>query len=79
MPPFGIQRTHHVHVRKPADTIAERLFRDYLREHPEEAKRYMTLKYNVMHRCETDREAYSQAKKEYISRIVEKAKIWSAR
>ena len=44
MPPYGRQRTHHLHVRVPADAEAELSFRDKLREDPQLAKRYAALK-----------------------------------
>ncbi len=44
MPPHGRRRTHHVHVRKAGDAMAELQFRDWLREHPDDASRYEKLK-----------------------------------
>ncbi len=77
MPPFGKKRTHHVHIRKPEDFQSELLFHDYMKNHPEEAQRYAVLKREMMNRYETDRDAYTHAKQEYIERIIAKANVWS--
>lgn len=42
--PFEMARTHHVHVRTPADVEDALLFCDFLRAHPDEAERYAELK-----------------------------------
>ncbi|MEH2393557.1 MAG: GrpB family protein [Nostoc sp.] len=44
MPPSGKQRTHHVHiVEVNSEFWEQKLFCDYLRKHPEQAKRYEAL------------------------------------
>lgn len=67
MPPYGVRRTHHVHVRE-ADALHRRdlAFRDLLRAQPETARRYETLKRDLARRFSSDREAYTQAKTEFI-------------
>jgi GrpB-like predicted nucleotidyltransferase (UPF0157 family) len=70
MPPFGRRRSHHVHVRTPADTQAELDFRDWLRGHPTDAARYVKVKRELVERFKTDREAYTTAKGEFIQQIV---------
>lgn len=75
MPPHGRRRTHHVHVRKTEDTKTELQFRDRLREHPEDADRYEKLKYELATRFKTDREAYSEAKTEFIRGILAPAGV----
>src|SRR5450432_802953 len=62
MPPFGRRRSHHVHVRTPADAMAELRFRDWLRKHPDDAARYAKLKYELVERFNSDREAYTESK-----------------
>ena len=70
MPPFGTGRTHHVHVRTPADAHAAILFRDYLRRHPEEASRYAALKRELAERHSTDRDAYTDGKAGFVEDIL---------
>lgn len=76
MPPYGDGRTHHVHVRKYEEARSALLFRDYMKNHPEEIKRYVKLKRRLMDKHETDRDAYTRGKKEYIDRVVAKARKW---
>ena len=75
MPPHGRRRTHHAHVRKTGDTKAELHFRDWLREHPEDAARYEQLKYELAKRFPADREAYTEAKTEFIREILARAGV----
>ncbi|MFQ4140731.1 GrpB family protein [Chlorogloeopsis sp. ULAP02] len=75
MPPYGKQRTHHVHIIEAYGEFWQRkLFRDYLRIHSDEAKRYEALKRDLAARFRTDREAYTEAKSEYIKAVMEKAR-----
>ncbi|NEQ21399.1 MAG: GrpB family protein [Microcoleus sp. SIO2G3] len=75
MPPYGLRRTHHVHVVEAYSEFWERLlFRDYLRSHPEEAKCYERLKCDLAVRFRTDRERYTKGKSAYIQTIMEKAR-----
>jgi GrpB-like predicted nucleotidyltransferase (UPF0157 family) len=63
MPPYGKQRTHHVHIVEIDSEFWERkLFCDYLRKHPEEAKRYEALKRDLATSFRSDREAYTNGK-----------------
>lgn len=50
------------------------LFRDYLRQHPDEAARYAQLKRQVAKRFSRDREAYTASKAEYIESVMQKAR-----
>lgn len=75
MPPFGLQRTHHVHVVEAYGEFWERLlFRDYLRRHPDEAQRYEALKRDLAARFRTDRDSYTNGKSEYIHKVMEQAR-----
>ncbi|MDM9379545.1 GrpB family protein [Chlorogloeopsis sp. ULAP01] len=75
MPPYGKQRTHHVHIVEAYGEFWQRkLFRDYLRIHSDEAKRYEALKRDLAACFRTDREAYTEAKSEYIKAVMEKAR-----
>ena len=76
IPPFGRRRSHHVHVRTPADTKAELDFRDWLRGHPIDAARYAKAKRALVERFKTDREAYTKAKGEFIQQIVLQAETY---
>jgi len=75
MPPYGKQRTHHVHIVEVKSEFWERkLFCDYLRRHPEEAKRYEALKRDLAASFRSDREAYTNGKNEYIRAVMSKAR-----
>ena len=74
MPPFGLKRSHHVHVTELPGEMWQRLaFRDYLRAHPEEAETYERLKKQLAAEHRTDREAYTNAKSAYVTRVMGKA------
>jgi hypothetical protein len=49
------------------------LFRDYLRGNPEIAREYAHLKHELSHRFGEDREAYTDAKTEFILEVVRRA------
>ncbi len=83
LPPNG-PRAHHVHIVEPsvshnprlgAFSFADRLlFRDYLRAHPDEARRYEDLKRDLAARFPDDREAYTDGKTEYVYGVMQKAR-----
>jgi GrpB-like predicted nucleotidyltransferase (UPF0157 family) len=75
MPPYGERRTHHVHIFEPTSEFWRRAlaFRDYLREHGDEAGRYLQLKRGLAVQYRSDREAYSRAKDAYVKAVVQKA------
>jgi GrpB-like predicted nucleotidyltransferase (UPF0157 family) len=63
-------RTHHLHL-VPADSpqwIGPIAFRNYLRAHPEAAIEYEALKRRLAQQHQFDREAYTVAKRPFISR-----------
>jgi GrpB-like predicted nucleotidyltransferase (UPF0157 family) len=69
------KRTHHIHMVAADSKLWERLyFRDYLREFPEEARRYAELKRSLAERYPNDRIAYTEGKAEYVIAITERAK-----
>jgi GrpB-like predicted nucleotidyltransferase (UPF0157 family) len=74
MPPYGEKRTHHLHVYdfEGSRWKKELAFRDHLRENSEDAKRYEVLKRGLAEKFTFDREAYTQAKTEFIRGILEK-------
>lgn len=55
----------HVHVRQRGDND-ELYFRDYLTEHPEVAGEYEALKLKLWKQHEHDRDAYTDAKGEFV-------------
>jgi GrpB-like predicted nucleotidyltransferase (UPF0157 family) len=73
MPPFGTRRTHHVHVRRPADARPHLVFRDYLIAHPAEAAHYAALKRDLAGRFRTDRDAYTNGKADFVAEILRRA------
>lgn len=66
MPPHGVRRTHHVHVRLPGDAEAELAFRDLLRADPALVRRYEMLKEGLAARFPDDREAYTEGKTRFV-------------
>jgi GrpB-like predicted nucleotidyltransferase (UPF0157 family) len=81
MPPFGARRTHHVHLCEPSTEHWSRplLFRDYLRQHPDQARAYAELKHDLAERFRDDREGYTAAKEAFVLDIVVKARNEIAR
>lgn len=63
----------HVHVRYDSDWD-ELYFRDYLLTHPEIAEEYGQLKLGLMKKYEHDRDAYTDAKTDFIQRITKLAR-----
>ena len=50
------------------------ILRDYLRTHPEEARRYESVKRDLAARFPEDREAYTDGKTEYVYGVMQKAR-----
>ncbi len=69
-------RTHNLHLVEAGGWYwRERLlFRDYLRDHAETAREYARLKHELARRHMDDREAYTAAKKRFVTSVVEKAR-----
>lgn len=51
------------------------MFRDYLRKHPEEARRYYLLKKIWTRKAGLDPERFTKMKTDYIKEILKKAKL----
>jgi GrpB-like predicted nucleotidyltransferase (UPF0157 family) len=64
-------RTHHLHLVPLGSPqwIAAIAFRDYLRAHPAVAAEYGRLKVDLAQEFRLDREAYTQAKSPFVTRI----------
>ncbi len=72
MPPFGMKRTHHVHIVETTnDTVEHRiLFRDILRQDKKIRLEYESLKLKLSQSYLTDRESYTDKKSEFIENIL---------
>lgn len=69
------RRTHHIHmVEHDFEHWDRLLFRDYLIAHPEIAREYQELKMRLATVHAKDRQAYTEAKTEFVIRITERAK-----
>jgi GrpB-like predicted nucleotidyltransferase (UPF0157 family) len=74
--PHPDRRTHHLHLvptsgRRYADELA---FRDRLRADPGTAERYAELKRDLADRFPDDRDAYTEAKTDFIRAALEAAR-----
>lgn len=72
----GIIPLFHIHMVEKESSFWERhiLFRDYLRSHPDDVKKYNTLKESLILEFPSDRQGYSKGKENFIAEIVKKAK-----
>jgi GrpB-like predicted nucleotidyltransferase (UPF0157 family) len=73
----GSPRSHHVHlfVWDSAHWRDHLLFRDHLRAHPELAREYEALKYELAVRFAYDRKLYTDEKGPFIKRVLREAKM----
>jgi GrpB-like predicted nucleotidyltransferase (UPF0157 family) len=70
-------RTHHIHIVESGFPQWDRLFfRDYLIEHPELARQYASLKFDLALAYPNDRVAYTNGKTEFITRVTQLAKAY---
>lgn len=67
------ERVFHLHLRYEGDHD-ELYFRDYLQEHPAVAKDYEKLKLSLWKKYEHNRDAYTEAKTDFIKNYTEEAK-----
>ena len=66
-------KVYHIHMRYIGDND-ELYFRDYLNEHPDVAKEYESLKLQLWKQYEHDRDAYTDAKTNFISKWTAEAR-----
>jgi GrpB-like predicted nucleotidyltransferase (UPF0157 family) len=66
-------KVYHIHLRYTGDND-ELYFRDYMNEHPELAKEYEALKLRLWKQYEHDRDGYTNAKTEFISKWTAEAR-----
>ena len=77
--PAAWPHTHHIHVVTAggAEERATLAFRDYLREHPDVARTYESLKRRLAPQHSAadfaSRQAYADAKTEFVSRVTDQA------
>ena len=68
-------RTVHVHMVRPGQASVDRIiFRDHLRDHPEEARRYEELKHQLAKRYHKDRDGYTSHKADFVREVLAKAR-----
>jgi len=63
---------HHLYVcHTDSDELRRHLaFRDFLRTHPDHAKRYAELKRSLAARCADDRETYTEGKSAFVWEVI---------
>ena len=72
--PHGFaDKVFHLHIRHPGDWD-EIVFRDFLRRNPAKAQEYARLKTDLQKRFEHDRDAYTEAKGDFIRACVKEAR-----
>ena len=67
------EKVFHLHIRLQGDED-EIYFRDYLNLHPDIAKEYEQLKLNLCGKFKHNRDAYTEAKTDFVKRITDLAK-----
>ena len=74
----GDPRSHHVHMTKLGSEFWDDhiLFRDFLRAHPSDVKRYGRLKQTLAKKFKNDRIAYTDAKSEFTQSTLLAARAW---
>lgn len=65
-------KVYHIHLRYTGDN-EELYFRDYLNEHPDVAKEYETLKLKLWKNYKHNRDAYTEAKTEFVRKWTQQA------
>lgn len=74
----GVPRSHHLHMVEFGSASWERdlLFRDYLRAHADEAKRYGQLKLQLAAAYRHDRQRYTESKAPLMAELLALAEQW---
>jgi len=71
--PAGLPAHHlYVVVAGNSEHVRHMLFRDYLRSHPEEVRKYSDLKKSLARKFRDNRDAYTVAKTEFVEEILRK-------
>ncbi len=63
------ENVFHIHLHRCGDND-EIFFRDYLKAHPESAKEYESLKLSLLPTYRNNRDAYTEAKTDFIKDII---------
>jgi len=72
--PLGfVEKVFHLHIRHSGDWD-EPVFCGYLKQHPDKAKEYAALKTKLQKQFKHDRDAYTEAKGEFIRTCVKAAR-----
>lgn len=66
------KKVFHVHVHAYGEN-SEIHFRDYLNGHPDEAREYESLKLSLLPRLRYNRDLYTEAKSDFVMKILHKA------
>lgn len=73
---YDFTQTYHLHIREKGNELQDEIyFRDYLRQNPDACKKYADLKYLLAEIHRFNREEYTQAKTEFITKITELQRI----
>ncbi|WP_018690588.1 GrpB family protein [Algicola sagamiensis] len=77
-PKGGNLRTHHIHAFETGSlhVIRHLAFRDYLIAHPEIARSYGSLKYEIARTCNHDNDIYCLNKHDFVVKHEQKALGW---
>ena len=67
------EKVFHLHIRLK-DDIDELYFRDYLNAHPDIAKEYEEIKLQLWKKYEHNRDAYTEAKTDFVKKYTQLAK-----
>lgn len=67
------KKVFHLHI-KPAGDWGELYFRDYLQTHPDVARQYESLKLALKEKFEHNRDAYTNAKSDFIQQYTQIAR-----
>ena len=71
MPPFGVARTHHLHILAVGEDFKRRIrFRDLLNNNTELRSQYCKLKTQLAEKYATDRERYTDEKGAFIKAVL---------
>lgn len=66
-------RVFHIHIHASEDND-EICFRDFLKANPTVAKEYETLKMSLLSKYRNNRDGYTEAKSDFISKVIASAK-----
>lgn len=72
MPPFGMQRTHHVHIMAMGSDFNKRIaFRNLLQQNSDLRQQYEKLKQSLVVQYPNDREQYTNGKTHFIQQALQ--------